>query len=200
MSKEIRTLLACTLEGLNAVLALCSQTTLSPPIWPQIFSRRRCCCLLLSCVQLFVILWTVASQAPLSMGFPRQGYWSGLPFLLQGIFLTQGLNQSHDIISPKAAGYESVISETHIFKGQVYCISTSKLGTERAGVSVWLEGQERKEFRRKCVEIRGMKIRRNSNRHSENGFCNCQCALIKSPASKGLDLRCLRPPWGESHV
>ena len=24
--------------------------------------------------------WTVALQAPLSMGFPRQGYWSGLPF------------------------------------------------------------------------------------------------------------------------
>ena len=25
-------------------------------------------------------LWTVAPQAPLSMGFPRQEYWSGLPF------------------------------------------------------------------------------------------------------------------------
>ena len=25
-------------------------------------------------------LWTVAPQAPLSIGFPRQGYWSGLPF------------------------------------------------------------------------------------------------------------------------
>ena len=24
--------------------------------------------------------WTVAHQAPLSMGFPRQEYWSGLPF------------------------------------------------------------------------------------------------------------------------
>ena len=26
------------------------------------------------------MLWTVASQAPLSMGFPRKEYWSGLPF------------------------------------------------------------------------------------------------------------------------
>ena len=33
-----------------------------------------------SCVQLFVIPWTVTFQAPLSMGFPRQEYWSGLPF------------------------------------------------------------------------------------------------------------------------
>ena len=30
-------------------------------------------------------LWTVACQAPLSMGFPRQEYWSGCHFLLQGL-------------------------------------------------------------------------------------------------------------------
>ena len=30
-------------------------------------------------VQLFLPLWTVASQVPLSMGFSRQEYWSGLP-------------------------------------------------------------------------------------------------------------------------
>ena len=32
----------------------------------------------------FVALWTVAHQAPLSMGFSRQGYWSGLPFPTPG--------------------------------------------------------------------------------------------------------------------
>ena len=35
---------------------------------------------LLSRVRLFAIPWTVAHQAPLSMGFSRQKYWSGLPF------------------------------------------------------------------------------------------------------------------------
>ena len=35
---------------------------------------------LFSRVWLFVIPWTVAHQAPLSMGFSRQNYWSGLPF------------------------------------------------------------------------------------------------------------------------
>ena len=30
-------------------------------------------------VQLFVTLWTVVRQVPLSMGFSRQEYWSGLP-------------------------------------------------------------------------------------------------------------------------
>ena len=35
---------------------------------------------LLSRVQLFAVLWTVACQAPLSMKFSRQEYWSGLSF------------------------------------------------------------------------------------------------------------------------
>ena len=47
---------------------------------------------LLSRVRLFATPWTVAHQAPLSMGSPRQEYWSGLPFPPPGIFLTQGSN------------------------------------------------------------------------------------------------------------
>ena len=42
--------------------------------------------------QPFVIPWTVALQAPLSMGFSRQEYRNGLPCLLLGIFPTRGLN------------------------------------------------------------------------------------------------------------
>ena len=41
--------------------------------------------------RLFAIPWTAARQAPLSMGFSGQEYWSGLPrCTLQGIFPTQG--------------------------------------------------------------------------------------------------------------
>ena len=43
-------------------------------------------------VQLFVTPRTIAQQIPVSMGFSRQEDWSGLPFLLQGIFPTQGSN------------------------------------------------------------------------------------------------------------
>ena len=43
-------------------------------------------------VRLFATLWTVVPQAPLSVGFSRQEYWSGCHFLLQGIFQTQGSN------------------------------------------------------------------------------------------------------------
>ena len=46
----------------------------------------------LSRVRLFATPWTVANHAPLSMGFSSQEYWSGCHFLLQRIFLTQGLN------------------------------------------------------------------------------------------------------------
>ena len=38
-----------------------------------------CCARLLSHVRLFVTPWTAARQAPLSLGFSRQEYWSGLP-------------------------------------------------------------------------------------------------------------------------
>ena len=48
-------------------------------------------CIILFCyVRLFATPWTVARQAPPSLKFSRQEYWSGLPFPSQGIFLTQG--------------------------------------------------------------------------------------------------------------
>ena len=46
---------------------------------------------LLSHVQLFVTLWTVAYQAYPSMGFSRQEYWSGLPFPSPGDFPDLGI-------------------------------------------------------------------------------------------------------------
>ena len=45
----------------------------------------------LSRVRLFATPWTVAYQAPPSMGFSRQEYWSGLPFLLPGDLPNPGI-------------------------------------------------------------------------------------------------------------
>ena len=45
----------------------------------------------LSGVRLFVIPWTVAYKAPLSMEFSRQEYWSGLPFPSPGDLLDPGI-------------------------------------------------------------------------------------------------------------
>jgi len=49
-------------------------------------------CAVLSCVQLFATLWTVAHQAPLSMGFSRQEYWRGLPCRPPGDLPDPGIN------------------------------------------------------------------------------------------------------------
>ena len=51
-------------------------------------------CYLLSCfshAQLFVTLWTIAHQAPLSKGFSRQGHWSGLSFPSAGDLPNPGI-------------------------------------------------------------------------------------------------------------
>ena len=49
---------------------------------------------LLSFVQLFVTPWTVGCQVPLSMGFSRQAYWSGLPFPPPGDLPDPGIEPS----------------------------------------------------------------------------------------------------------
>ena len=56
----------------------------SEVMWSEVKSLSR--------VQLFATPWTIAYQAPQSTEFPRQEYWSGLPFPSQGIFPTQGSN------------------------------------------------------------------------------------------------------------
>ena len=47
--------------------------------------------LVLSHIQLFETPWTVACQASLSMGFPKQEHWSGLPFSPPGNFPNPGI-------------------------------------------------------------------------------------------------------------
>ena len=53
--------------------------------------RVPCCARSFSRVQLFATAWTVAHQAPLSMGFPSQEYWSGLPFPSPGALPNPGI-------------------------------------------------------------------------------------------------------------
>ena len=54
-------------------------------------------------VQLFVIPWTVAHQAPLFVEFPRQEYWSGLLFPSLGDLLTAGIEPAF-LTSAASAG------------------------------------------------------------------------------------------------
>ena len=59
---------------------------------------------MLSRVQLFVTLWTVGHQAPLSMEFSRQEYWSVLPFPTPGDLSDPGIEPGSSVYPALAGG------------------------------------------------------------------------------------------------
>ena len=61
-----------------------------------------CCAHVQSCLTLHDP-WTIAHQAPLSMGFSRQEYWSGLPFPPPGDLPNPGIELT-SLVSPASAG------------------------------------------------------------------------------------------------
>ena len=72
---------------------LVSGSTFNPLCMQSHFSR----------VQLFGTLWTVAHQVPLSMGFPRQEYWSRMPFPPPGDLPDPGIS-STSLLFPALVG------------------------------------------------------------------------------------------------
>ena len=72
----------------------------------------------LSRVQLFVTPWTVSHPAPLSMGFSRQEYWSGLPFPSLGDLPNPGIEPRSPTLQADA------LSSDH--QGSPYMQSTSR--------------------------------------------------------------------------
>ena len=88
-----------------------------------------------SCVPLFGTLWTIARQAPLSVGFSRQEYLVGCHVLLRGISLIQGWNprllhllRCRQI--PYLLSYQGSPLERH---GGDKCISLSKRSQSEKG-------------------------------------------------------------------
>ena len=61
----------------------------------------------------------IALQAPLSVGFSRQEYWSGCHFLLQGTFPTQGSNQGllhcRQILQSEPPGKPKSLIRSHLY-------------------------------------------------------------------------------------
>ena len=78
-------------------------------------------------VQLFATPWTVAFQVPLSMGFSRQGYWSGSPF-------PSPVDLSNPGLEPRcpALHRDSLLSETtgNIYIHKVFFISHPLMDTK----------------------------------------------------------------------
>ena len=56
-------------------------------------------------IQLFTSLWTIACQAPLSVGFSRQEYWRGLPFPSPGDLPNPGIELTSLAFIALAGGF-----------------------------------------------------------------------------------------------
>ena len=78
----------------------------------------------LSHVRLFATPWTVACQAPLSMGFPRQEYWSGLPFPSPGDLPDPGIKPI-SLASPALVGrFFTTAPPGYLIYGVPHCIQS----------------------------------------------------------------------------
>ena len=64
----------CYFMSISGIHLECEQSSIRYPIYPLLLLSH------FSRVQLFVTPWTATHQAPPSLGFSRQEYWSGLPF------------------------------------------------------------------------------------------------------------------------
>ena len=73
------------------------------PRHPQQSIVHACVLSPFSCVPLFVTLWTVAHQVPLSTGFSKQESWSGLPRPLPGDLTDPGMEPT-SLMPPALAG------------------------------------------------------------------------------------------------
>ena len=71
-----------------------------------------------SSVQLFVTLWTVARQAPLSMGFSRPEHWSGLPYTPPGDLPGPGIEPA-SLMSPASVGRFFITRATGSLPGKL---------------------------------------------------------------------------------
>ena len=107
-SQEILSILwrACCAAGNNQVNSIKVQ-------WDKWHGRVTCgyeCAHLLSYGWLFATPWTVACQTPLTAGFPRQEYWSGLPLPIPGDIPDLRIGPAY-LASPTLAGRFLILAE-----------------------------------------------------------------------------------------
>ena len=82
----------------------------------NMYAIHLCCCCVLA-VRLFVTLWTVACQAPLSMEFPRQEYWSGEPLPSPGDLPDPGIKPWSSALQADSSPSESPGKlDLHLYK------------------------------------------------------------------------------------
>ena len=126
--------------------------------------------------------WTGARQAPLSMGFPRQEYWSGLPFPSPGDLLDSGI-KSESLSSPALAGrFFTITSFNYYHKAKAHCYGcphlisgqmrncwgiplgnlSSQLVGEIGFKSKWSKSSVNHCTREPILQMRNLRLRRRS--------------------------------------
>ena len=74
----------------------------------------------LSRVRLFMTPWSVAYQAPQSMGFSKQEYWSGLPFPFPGDLSNPGIEPGSPTLQADALPSEPIKLQMSETENQMY--------------------------------------------------------------------------------
>ena len=67
----------------------------------------------LSCVRLLATPWTAAYQAPLSMGFSRQEYWSGVPLPSPDLHTNFSRGRSSGLVFPSLEEFSTIYYDPH---------------------------------------------------------------------------------------
>ena len=82
-----------------------------------------------SCVRIFVTLWTIARQVPLSMGLSRQECWSGLSCPLPGNLLDPGVKPMSSVSLALASGFFFTMEvEKQMFGKQMFSEPAETMG------------------------------------------------------------------------
>ena len=95
----------------NAIASQLDQSTFIHLSWHLCVCMQSC----FSAVWLFEILRTVAGQAPLSMRFSRQEYWSGLPFPPPGHLTNRGIEPMTLMSSALPGGFFTTSAYLHLY-------------------------------------------------------------------------------------
>ena len=151
---------------------------------PKFRDREHIYACMLSHVQIFATPWTIAHQTPLFMGFPREEYWSGCHFFLQGIFPTQESNLG---LLQKLC---EIIASLNLHRDSFWKVSS--------GDSVCFSSEKREQQRweeSKCAWRPGLlsKLRRSERTCYLLEPDICCCEMISSIKKPGHQLLLIQP-------
>ena len=143
-----------------------------------------CACLLshFGPVQFFATVWTVAHQAPLSLGFPTQEHWSGLPFPSAGHLPDPGIKPLSLKSLALSGGFFSTSANRKALIGITECKSSFPLYNWASQVALVVKNPPAN-----VGDIRVVALIPGSGSSSGGGHGNpLQYSCLKNPVDRGV--------------